>query len=65
MTDAPDAEIRLPVPPRVDLRVDLYGVSRDLQAIKDELARRPVRWEIIRLALGCLAVVVIALLLIR
>jgi hypothetical protein len=52
-------------PPRVDVRVDLYAISRDLEAIKAEIARRPTRWEILKLALGCVAAVVVALLLIR
>jgi hypothetical protein len=52
-------------PPRVDVHVDLYAISHDLQAIKAEIALRPTRWEILKLALGCVAAVVVALLLIR
>jgi len=51
--------------PRVNVHVDLYAISHDLQTIKAEIARRPTRWDILRLALGCLAAVVVALLLIR
>lgn len=57
--------IRQAKPPRVNVHVDLYAISGDLQAIKDEIARRPTRWEVLKLALGCLAAVVVALLLIR
>jgi hypothetical protein len=49
----------------VAVHVDLHAVARDLQEIKAEIARRPARGEILRLALGCLAAAVIALLLIR
>jgi hypothetical protein len=49
----------------IHMNVDLHAISRDLQEIKAEIARRPARGEILRLALGCLAAVVIALLLIR
>ena len=45
--------------------MDLHAVSRDLQEIKAELARQPTHGEVLRLALGCLAAVVLALLLIR
>jgi hypothetical protein len=70
MNDLADATERSPTlrqaePPRVNVHVDLYAISRDLQAIKDELARRPTRWETLKLALGCLVAVVVALLLIR
>jgi hypothetical protein len=51
--------------PRVAVHVDLHSVSRDLQELKAELARRPTRSEIARLALGCLAAVVVALWLVR
>jgi hypothetical protein len=47
------------------VRVDLHAISRDLQTIKNEIALRPTRGEILKLALGCLAAVVVALLLIR
>jgi hypothetical protein len=33
--------------PRVDVRVDLYAISRDLEAIKAEIALRPSRGEIL------------------
>jgi hypothetical protein len=52
-------------PPRVNVHVDLHAISRDLQTIKDEIARRPTRGEILKLALGCVVAVVVALLLIR
>jgi hypothetical protein len=52
-------------PPRVDVHVDLHAISHDLQAIKAVIALRPTRWEILKLALGCVAAVVVALLLIR
>jgi hypothetical protein len=51
--------------PRVDVHVDLYVISRDLQAIKSEIARRPTRREVLKLALGCVVAVVAALLLVR
>jgi hypothetical protein len=54
-----------PEPPRVAVHVDLHGISLDLQAIKAEIARRPARGEVLRLAPGCLAAVVVALMLIR
>jgi hypothetical protein len=67
MNDLPDTTARPPTlrqaePPRVNVHVDLYAISRDLQTIKDEIARRPTRWEILKLVLGCLAPVVVALL---
>jgi hypothetical protein len=54
--------VRQAEPPRVDVRVDLYAIRRDLQAIESEIALRPIRWEILKLAVGCLATVVVALL---
>jgi hypothetical protein len=57
--------LRQTQPPRVAVHVDLHAISRDLQDIKAELARRPTRWDNLKLALGCLAAVVVALLLIR
>ena len=67
MNDLADTTERPPTlrqtePPRVNVHVDLYAISRDLQAIKDEIARRPTRWEVLKLALGCLVAVVVALL---
>ena len=61
---ANDLDIERP-PPRVAVHVDLHAISRDLQEIKAEIARRPARAEILRLTLGALAAVVIALMLIR
>ena len=52
-------------PPRVAAHVDLQAISRDLPDIKAEVAPQPTRWEILRLALGCLAAIVFAVLLIR
>jgi hypothetical protein len=40
-------------------------VMEELDLIKEQLARLPTRSETLRLALGCLAAVVVALLLIR
>jgi hypothetical protein len=40
--------------------VDLHAISDDLQAIKAEIALRPTRWVILKLALGCMAAVVVA-----
>jgi hypothetical protein len=51
--------------PRVQVHVDLNAISHDLRAIKVEIARRPARGEALRLALGCLAAVLIVLLLTR
>jgi hypothetical protein len=67
VTDNPDDRLTLrqPEQPRPVVHVDLYSISRDLKTIKHEIARRPARGEILRLALGCLAAVVVALLLIR
>jgi len=45
--------------------MDLHSISRDLQDIKAEVAAQPTRWDILRLALGCLAAIVFALLVIR
>jgi hypothetical protein len=59
-----DLDLDRPLP-RVAVHVDLHSVSRDLQELKAELARRPTRSEIARLALGCLAAVVVALWLLR
>jgi hypothetical protein len=66
MNDLADTTERPPTlmqaePPRVNVHVDLYAISRDLQAIKVEIARRPTRWEILKLALGCLAAVAVLL----
>jgi hypothetical protein len=47
------------------VHVDLHAISRDLQEIKAEFSRRPTRGEILKLAVGCLAAVVVVLLLIR
>jgi hypothetical protein len=52
-------------PPRFAVHVNLAAISRDLQELKDAVSRRPARGEVLRLALGCLAAVVIALILIR
>jgi hypothetical protein len=70
MNDLADTTERPPIvrqaePPRVNVHVDLYAISRDLQAIKAESHYGPPRWEILRLALGCAAAVVAALLLTR
>ena len=35
--------LRRAEPPRVDVHVDLYAISHNLQAIKAEIARRPTR----------------------
>jgi hypothetical protein len=43
---------------RVSVHVDLHSISRDLKTIKHEIARRPARGEILRLALGLTAVLV-------
>jgi hypothetical protein len=58
----PPLTVKQEEPPRVDVRVNLYAISRDLEAIKAEIARRPARGEVLRLALGCLAAVLVALL---
>jgi len=46
-------------------RTDFAIIENDLEAIYARLAKMPTRSETLRLALGCLAAVVIALLLIR
>jgi hypothetical protein len=46
------------------VHVDLHAISHDLHTTKDEIARRPTRGEILKLALGCVVAVVVALLLI-
>jgi hypothetical protein len=46
-------------------RTDFALIEDDLQAIYARLAKIPTRSETFRLALGCLAAVLVALLLIR
>ena len=52
-------------PPRFAVHVNLEAISRDLQELKDAISRRPARGEVLRLALGCLGAVLVALLLSR
>jgi hypothetical protein len=51
--------------PRFAVHVNLEAISRDLQELKGAISRRPARGEVLRLALGCLAAVLVALILIR
>jgi hypothetical protein len=46
-------------------RTDFAIIADDLKAIYARLAKIPTRSEILRLALGCVAAVLVALLLIR
>ena len=46
-------------------RTDFAIIEDDLEAIYARLAQMPTRSETLKLALGCLAAVVVALLLIR
>jgi hypothetical protein len=47
--------------PRVAVPVDLHSISRDLQEIKTAIALWPTRSQILRLELGCLDAMLIAL----
>jgi hypothetical protein len=58
-----DLETEPPLP-RVAVHVSLHSVSRDLQKSKPR-SLSETRSQILRLALGCLGAVLVALLLIR
>jgi hypothetical protein len=56
---------RLPLRQADQARTDFAIIEDDLEAIYARLAKIPTRSETLRLALGCLAAVLVALLLIR
>jgi hypothetical protein len=60
-----DPERRLPSVRPIQARTDFAIIEDELEAIYARLAKIPTRSETLRLALGCLAAVVVALLLIR
>ena len=60
-----DPERRLTLRQADQARTDFAIIEDDLEAIYARLAKMPTRSETLKLTLGCLAAVVLALLLIR